>query len=446
MVEPVTARPVTTASAAGSSPPRTGSDWANEIASWTSPDGLLLHALQPGMAAALRHSGVGAGTEWGPSLQRVLDDRNSVAAFQSGLREGVYDGAKGMLSGTWDLVKGVAWAAYNENPTGQLLDQLRHNGVGVPDWAPSADRVDSKLSAMGGAIGHYVDNVAHGRAHVGDDIKGWIAANWNALKADHARAAAQGPAAEAHWWGQVVGRAGFEVAAVVVPFTKFATVAKAGEALTLALKAGKLGETFMEAARAGKLGELFGAAVKAGKLSELAAEARTAGRLPELIGEARKTAGGLEALAKSGGLSFDEVAAAQKAGHLAPVDATRADALIKTREVARLTAAQTGVARDVAFDSKQLMVKFKHAIDFGVSGNFNSANRVVFEKALNAHLGDPATIAVRGTYRGNPVTHLLNPDTGLNVMRDANGKFISGWKLSEAQVKNVLTHGNLGGG
>ena len=169
MVEAVNPNSSVAAATTGDAP-RAGTDLASEIASWVSPDGLILHALQPGMAAALRHSGIGHGTEWGPSLQRVLDDPHAVGAFQSGLREGVYNGAKGLLAGTWDLVKGAAWAVYNESPAGHALDALRHRGVGVPDWAPSAERVEHNLSAMGHAIGGYVDKVMHGRANVGDEL------------------------------------------------------------------------------------------------------------------------------------------------------------------------------------------------------------------------------------------------------------------------------------
>ena len=51
--------------------------------------------------------------------------------------------------------------------------------------------------------------------------------------------------------------------------------------------------------------------------------------------------------------------------------------------------------------------------------------------------------AITGTYRGNAVTHYLNPSTGLNVITDPAGKFVSGWKLSAGQLQNVLSHGGL---
>lgn len=306
--------------------PRSAKDWANEILSWASPDGLLLRATQPILADALRRSGAGAGTEWGPSLQRVLDDPRSVPAFQGGFREGVFNGAKSLVEGTLGLAAGVAEAAYNTGPLGWLVEGAQRIGVvgEVPRWVPDAGRVTEKAQAIGEGVGTYLAAVGHDPAKLGNDVKGWIAANWQSLKADHAAAAGRGGAAEAQWWGQITGRATFEVAALVVPVTKFATVAKAGEALNIALKAGKLGETFAQAAKAGKLVELFGAATKAGKTAELVVEARTAGRLSELAGAARSTTGGLEALVKQGGVTLDEIAVLQKGGVFSATEAKTA--------------------------------------------------------------------------------------------------------------------------
>lgn len=330
---------VTVAAAPPPPEPRSAADWAKEAMSWASPDGLVLRAVQPIAAEALRRSEVGQGTEWGRGLQRVLDDPRSVPSFQQGFREGVWNGAKGLVEGAWSLAKTVGAHAYDKNLLGEGLDLLRGQGVAVPDWAPSADRADAKMQAVGEEIGRYLSEVGRNPGKLGDDVKGWIGANWDALKADHAAAAAKGGAAEAEWWGQIAGRATFEVAAVAVPVTKFATVAKAGEALNLALKAGKLGETLADAARAGKLFELWGAAVKAGKVPELVAEARQARRLGELVAEARKASGGLETLAGKGGLTADEIGALEKAGTLS------------SREAAELSVAAAGAGgRPVVVD------------------------------------------------------------------------------------------------
>jgi hypothetical protein len=102
--------------------------------------------------------------------------------------------------------------------------------------------------------------------------------------------------------------------------------------------------------------------------------------------------------------------------------------------------------RSVKFSEKQLKKKFKHAQDFGVLGNPDKANMQKFKSAIQRHVFDNETMPISGTYRGMNVTHYLNPKTGLNVIVDPSGQFHSGWKLSSAQLKYVLSTGKLGGG
>lgn len=81
-----------------------------------------------------------------------------------------------------------------------------------------------------------------------------------------------------------------------------------------------------------------------------------------------------------------------------------------------------------------------------MSGNANNKILSEFSPALQAHVNAPETLAIQGAYRGNPVTHYVDPNTGLNVIHDALGNFLSGWKLSAQQLKHVLETGKLGGG
>jgi hypothetical protein len=96
--------------------------------------------------------------------------------------------------------------------------------------------------------------------------------------------------------------------------------------------------------------------------------------------------------------------------------------------------------------ASQLQSKFKHAGDFGIAGNFNRANATAFENAIRTHVNNEATQVIQGTYRGQEVLHFLDPRTGLNVITDRAGQFISGWRLSAAQLQHVLANGRLGGG
>ena len=99
--------------------------------------------------------------------------------------------------------------------------------------------------------------------------------------------------------------------------------------------------------------------------------------------------------------------------------------------------------RTITFASRQLQKKFAHAADFGVTGKYSRQQAAMFERAMCAHVEDETTLMIPGTYRGEPITHLVNPQTGLNVMRDAQRAFVSGWRLSPGQLATVLTCGSL---
>ena len=99
--------------------------------------------------------------------------------------------------------------------------------------------------------------------------------------------------------------------------------------------------------------------------------------------------------------------------------------------------------RTITFDPRQLQRKFKHAVDFGVMGKYSRQRAAMFERVIRAHIEDETTLMIPGTYRGEPVTHFVNPQTGLNVMRDIQGAFVSGWRLTLVQLTNVLVRGSL---
>ncbi|MCS6283763.1 MAG: hypothetical protein HUM72_24910, partial [Dolichospermum sp.] len=91
----------------------------------------------------------------------------------------------------------------------------------------------------------------------------------------------------------------------------------------------------------------------------------------------------------------------------------------------------------------QLQSKFKHAVDFGVVGNYSKANASKFSSAINQFINSEGVQVINGTYRGTPVIHYLNPNTGLNVISSPTGQFISGWKLNPEQLQNVIRRGSL---
>jgi len=93
--------------------------------------------------------------------------------------------------------------------------------------------------------------------------------------------------------------------------------------------------------------------------------------------------------------------------------------------------------------AKQLQKKFKHAVDFGVTGNYNTVNAAKYSAAINQHINSPGIKIIQGMYRNQSAIHYLNPETGLNVILHSNGQFWSGWKLGTQQLQTVLKNGIL---
>jgi hypothetical protein len=105
--------------------------------------------------------------------------------------------------------------------------------------------------------------------------------------------------------------------------------------------------------------------------------------------------------------------------------------------------ATAGSFDGIAYTRRQLQHGFKHADDFGINANPNNKTLSEFSTAVQRHVDNVAVRQIDGTYRGRPVTHFVNPATGVNVIRDSSGNFLSGWKLNPQQLENVLTRGKL---
>ena len=102
----------------------------------------------------------------------------------------------------------------------------------------------------------------------------------------------------------------------------------------------------------------------------------------------------------------------------------------------------------VAFEAgaAQLEAKFKHAADFGVVESRGAAGFEAFGKALDSFVADSGTVRVMGTYRGSPAILNYNPTTAQVVVQATDGAFVSGWRMSAAQLQYVITKASLGGG
>ncbi|MDV8023883.1 colicin D domain-containing protein [Rhodococcus sp. IEGM 1330] len=98
---------------------------------------------------------------------------------------------------------------------------------------------------------------------------------------------------------------------------------------------------------------------------------------------------------------------------------------------------------DVTFDAGQIEKKFKHAADFGVSEPRGSDGFRHFTERVREFMVDPKTEHISGTYRGDEVLLSVNPDTKLIVVQGPDGRFVTGWEMSEDQMASVLSEGRL---
>jgi len=98
---------------------------------------------------------------------------------------------------------------------------------------------------------------------------------------------------------------------------------------------------------------------------------------------------------------------------------------------------------EIDLPDNQVRDKYKHADDFGVTGDKNPDNIDAFKQAVAEHTADPDTRRISGTYRGDPVTHLYNSRTDNNIIVRPNGEFLSGWELSPSQKQSVTSTGEL---
>lgn len=84
-----------------------------------------------------------------------------------------------------------------------------------------------------------------------------------------------------------------------------------------------------------------------------------------------------------------------------------------------------------------------HAEDFGVTEPRGKEGFQKLENAVNEHVDSSSTIHIDGTYRGDSAILHYNSDSGLVVVQKPSGEFVSGWKLSPEQTKNVRERGSL---
>ncbi|MBI5389402.1 hypothetical protein HZB01_03420 [Candidatus Woesearchaeota archaeon] len=92
----------------------------------------------------------------------------------------------------------------------------------------------------------------------------------------------------------------------------------------------------------------------------------------------------------------------------------------------------------------KLQSKFKHAKEFGVTGNYNAKNAQLYKEALDNFVHGKDVKAMRGTYRNEMFgTHYYNPKTGQWAFFDEQGEYVSGWKLFPNQKEDLINNRNV---
>ncbi|MEP7290478.1 MAG: colicin D domain-containing protein [Chloroflexota bacterium] len=99
--------------------------------------------------------------------------------------------------------------------------------------------------------------------------------------------------------------------------------------------------------------------------------------------------------------------------------------------------------RSITFTERQLQKKFKHASDLGISDSYSKESAKAFADALNDHVADLDVQQIVGTFRRRAVIHYFKEATSIDVLTEADGTWISVWKLNDKQRKNLVERGSL---
>jgi RHS repeat-associated protein len=83
----------------------------------------------------------------------------------------------------------------------------------------------------------------------------------------------------------------------------------------------------------------------------------------------------------------------------------------------------------------------KHGAALGLSGNWFPARAKEFRSAVNQFINKPSVKEIVGRYHDRDVIHYFNTRTGVNLMSDRQGNYISVFKLDARQQKDLLTKG-----
>ena len=97
------------------------------------------------------------------------------------------------------------------------------------------------------------------------------------------------------------------------------------------------------------------------------------------------------------------------------------------------------------YNNAKLRKKFdSHKEDFGMKGvKFNKDSADLFKIKITEHVKHPDTIAIAAKYRGEKTIHYYNHKTKINVMKDMDGNFVSGWEMYKNQINKLKINGDF---
>jgi len=167
----------------------------------------------------------------------------------------------------------------------------------------------------------------------------------------------------------------------------------------------------------------------------------------EAVGICAGVGGAVGALAS--GVAYGVTSAIKGVGDVADDVANSTDDIAKgtTSSADDVVGSVTNSVDDVAntlpktqYETSKLQHEWKHAKDFGIDGNWNKANGVKYQKAIQNHI-DTATDVFKSSYRGDSVYVYINQETGIGAYVDMAGNYVGGWKFSAEQIAHHLTNG-----
>ena len=114
-------------------------------------------------------------------------------------------------------------------------------------------------------------------------------------------------------------------------------------------------------------------------------------------------------------------------------------------EVAEDVAQVGGAARRTLVFADHLLrkglMKEGHAAVFGVMSGCTKEGCATFARALDMFVNDTSIVEISAKYRGFPAIHFFNPATGVVVVANHAGNYVTGVQLGASQLEGLLLKG-----